>query len=228
MAGNNANRSIFQFFWQSVIMRDMRKLLLIWLLIWCGAQMASAQETLETAIRNKDWPALAAQFGDATHQQLAVYFKDCQGVGFSVLRQDDLMFFARFRDFAEIGEITYKQENGKYTQLSLKRNIKPLHFINSFSRYAVTDRFLRMGDAEIHFIRGALYRGLPMGNVFIFSGQWEFKIRPESEEERLTLQNQVRSDTLKKESQAGVFIFNEPDLAGRPAGAHAGQGPCRR
>ena len=75
-----------------------------------------------------------------------------------------------------------------------------------------------MGDAEIHFIKGAMYQGLPMGNVFIFSGEWEFKIRPESEEERLTLQNLVRSDTLKKESQAGVFIFNEPDwLAELPA-----------
>jgi hypothetical protein len=182
------------------------------LLCLVNLQLVIAQEPLETAIRNKDWPALAAQFDDQTHQQLAEYFQECQGVGFSVLRQNDLMYFARFQNFAEIGEITFTSENGRYRQLNLKRNIKPLYFIQSFSRYAIADRTIRMGDAEIYFKKGVIYQGLPMGNVFIFAGEWEFKIRPNDEEERLTLLNLVRSDVFKKEAQAGVFIFSRPEL----------------
>jgi len=190
----------------------MKKSLLILFLLILETLSSSALEKLETMIQNKDWPALAAQFDDQTHQQLAEYFKECQGVGFSLLRQNDLMYFARFRNFAEIGEITFTSENGKYQQLNLKRNIKPLYFVNSFSRYAVTNRTIRLGDAEIRFKKGAIYQGLPMGNVFIFSGEWEFKIRPNDEEERLTLLNLVRSDAFKKEAQAGIFIFSRPDI----------------
>jgi len=190
----------------------MKKHLLILLLVLCGLRPAFAQENLEKAIKDKDWPALAAQFSDQTHQQLADYFAECLGVGFSLLRQDNLMYFARFREFAEIGEISYEQENGKYRRLNLKRNLKPLYFIDSFSRYALVDRTMRMGDAEIHFKKGVMYRGMPMGCLFIFCGEWEFTIRPEVEEERLTLLKQVRSDTFAKDAQAGVFIFSQPDF----------------
>ena len=209
---HSITRRPFIFLGGKVIICIMKKYLLIWLLLLCGLRLAFAQGTLETAIKAKDWPALGAQFSDDTHQQLAAYFKECQGVGFSLLRQDNLMYFARFRDFAEIDEITYERENGKYRQLNLKRTLKPLHFIDSFSRYAITDRTIRMGDAEIHFKKGVMYQGLPMGSVFIFCGEWEFKIRPEAEEERLTLLNQVRSDTFKKEARAGIFIFSQPDF----------------
>lgn len=190
----------------------MKKYLLLCLLVLCCLQPAFAQGSLEKAIKDKDWPALAEQFSDQTHQQLVVYFKECLGVGFSLLRQDNLMYFARFREFAEIGEISYEQENGKYRQLNLKRNLKPLYFIDSFSRFDIADRTVRMGDAEIHFKKGAIYKGLPMGSVYVFCGEWEFKIKPESEEERLTLINQVRSETFVKEAQAGVFVLNQADF----------------
>jgi hypothetical protein len=203
---------------KKVIMPVMKKYLLLCLLILNCSWTAFAQENLETAIKEKNWTALAAQFSDQTHQQLAAYFGECLGVGFSLLRQDNLMYFARFREFAEIGEISYELENGKYRQLNLKRNLKSLSFIDSFSRYTLVDRTIRMGDAEIHFKKGLLYQGLPIGCVYIFCGEWEFKIRPEAEEERLTLLNQIRSDTFEKESQAGVFVFSQPDfLADLPA-----------
>ncbi len=196
----------------------MKKQLVAVLLMWTGICLAIAQESLETVLKKKNWPALALQFTDDTHLQLAAYFQDSLAVGFSPMRPGDLMYFARFRDFAEIGEISYEMENGKYRHLSLKRTIKPLNFIRSFSRYSVVDRTLRMGDAVIHFKNGNIYRGLPMGNMFIFTGDWEFRIRPESEEERLTLVNLMRSETFAKDCQAGVFIISQPDfLDGLPA-----------
>jgi hypothetical protein len=196
----------------------MKKRLIALFLILAGAGLALASDPLATAIQKKDWPALAALFSDETHQQLVAYFNDCQGVGFNLLRPDDLMFFVRFRDFAEIGELTFVYENGRYRQLNLKRNIKPLYFVDSFSRYEVTDRILRMGDAEINFKKGAIYRGQPMSNLFIFVGSWEFRIKPDSEEERLTLRNLVRSDTFAKDAQAGIFVCNQADfLEGLPA-----------
>ncbi len=198
-----------------------KRLLVLGLLLWVAVPIFATepQEPLAAAIRQKDWPALAAQFSDDTHLQLAAYFQECQDVGFSPVRPNDLMFFARFRDVAEIGELTYERENDKYCRLALKRVIKPMHFIRSFSRYAVTDRRLRMGDAEIHFKKGTLIRGLPIGNVFLFNGEWEFRIRPESEEERLTLQTLERSDTLARESRAGIFVVSRPEelLAGLDA-----------
>ncbi len=214
--------TIFYFSLQRITIHAMKKRLLALFLLSTAAVLAFAQEPLETAIRQKDWPALAAQFDDDTHLQLAAYFQECQEVGFSLLRPNNLMFFARFQDVAEIGELAFERENGRYRRLALKRTIKPLYFIRSFSRYAVADRRLRMGDAEIHFHKGFIYRGMPMGNVFLFSGEWEFRIRPDSEEERLTLQSLERSDTLAKEARAGVFVLNSPGgTAGRPARAGA-------
>jgi hypothetical protein len=200
----------------------MNKRFLALLLLLAGAGLAMASDPLATVIEKKDWPALAAGFSDDTHLQLVEYFKDCQRIGFSPLRADDLMFFARFRDFAEIGELTFTTENGKFRQASLKRNIKPLYFVQSFSRYEIADRSIRMGDAVINFKKGAIYQGQPMGNLFIFVGDWEFRITPSSDEERLTLRNLVRSETFTKEAQAGAFIFNQPDfLAGLPAPTEA-------
>lgn len=190
----------------------MKKHLLLCLLVLGCSQLATALDDFETLIRNKDWPALAAQCSDQTHQQMAVYFNDCQGVGFNLLRQNNLMYFARFRAFAEIGEITYEVENGMYRQLSLKRSIHSLSFVDSFSRYDLADRVMRMGDAEIHFKKGVLFQGLPMACLWIFCGEWEFTIRPGSEEERLTLLNLVRSETFSQEAQVGVFVCNRPDF----------------
>jgi len=197
-------------------MVPMKLRLLALLLAACAALPTFAAEPLEEAVRAKDWPALAARFDDDSHRLLADYFQECQQVGFTLLRSNNLMFFARFRDFAEIGELSYELENGRYRRLALKRTIKPLYFIRSFSRYAVADRRWRMGDAEIHFRKGFLYRAMPMGNVFLFSGEWEFRIRPESEEEQLTLQALERSDTLVREARSGVFVVSRPEelLAG--------------
>jgi len=196
----------------------MKKRFLALFLLGAAAALIFAQEPLEKAVQQKDWPALAALFSDDTHRQLAEYFQDCQGVGFTLLRPDNLMFFARFRYVAEIGELSFERQDGAYRRLALKRTIKPLYFISSFSSYAIVDRKLRMGDAEIHFKKGMIYRGMPMGNVFLFSGEWEFRIRPDSEEERLTLQDLERSDTLVKEARTGIFVFSNPEnlLAGLP------------
>ena len=208
-------------------MMPMKKRLLVLWLAACAALPAFSADFLEDAVRAKDWPGLAARFADDSHRQLADYFQECQEVGFTLLRPDNLMFFARFRDFAEIGELSFESADGRYRRLALKRTIKPLYFIRSFSRYAVADRRLRMGDAEIHFRKGFLYRALPMGNVFLFSGEWEFRIRPGSEEERRTLQGLERSDTLVREARAGVFVVSRPDelLAGLPR-EEAGAAPA--
>jgi len=188
-------------------MKTMKKHLLLVLLAVMAYQPSRAQEALEKAIQDKNWPMLAAQFADNSHQQLVAYFQECLQVGFSPQLTNELIFFARFRDFGEIGKITFSQEGGKYRQLNLKRVVKPLNFIHSFSRYAIADRTIRLGDAEVYFKKGNLYQGLPMGRLFIFCGEWEFKIRPNNEEERLTLLGMVRSDTFTKESRTGIFVM---------------------
>jgi hypothetical protein len=192
----------------------MKNNLSILLLLLAFVVPAAAQDDLQTLIKNKDWTALAAQFSDQSHQQLAAYFKDSLGVGFNVLRRDELMFFARFRDVAEIGEISFETENGQYRQLSLKRSIKPLLFVDQFVRYDLADRSLRLGDAEIYFKKGILFQGMPMSGLFVFCGEWRFRIKPGCAEERLTLLDQLRDDTFDREAQAGVFYFSQADALG--------------
>lgn len=202
----------------------MKKPLLILFLLVATALQGSTAKKLETMIQNKDWPLLAAQFGDGTYQQAAAYFQECQRVAFSSLRQNDLTFFARFRDYAEIGEITFVFENGLYRQLTLTRNIKPLQFIQAFSRYDLADLTIRMGDAEIFFKKGVLFQGLPMDDLFIFCGEWTFSIRPQDAEERLTLLNLERSEGFKKDAQAGIFILKGPEIiSGLPEPQAAGE-----
>ena len=195
----------------------MKKCLLVLLLLAAGVLWPSAHEKLEMAIQKKDWPALAALFADDSHQQAVAYFQECRRSEFSLAQKNKLMFYARFREFAEIGEITFAFENGAYRQLSLKRNVKPLDFVEAFNSYAISDRSIRMGNAEIHFKKGIIYQGLPMGSLFIFSGEWTFKVRPEDEEEQLTLLHLVRSETFEKDAQAGVFIYDPSEmLSGLP------------
>jgi hypothetical protein len=190
----------------------MKKHLLILVLLMAGTLAAAAPDRLEMLIQQKDWPALAALFSDDSHQQVAAYFAPCQRVVFGAVTANDVMFFARFRDQAEIGEISFETENGAYSKLSLKRNIKPLHFVDSFVGYAVDDRTIRIGDAEIVFRKGTIYQGRPMANFYIFAGDWTFRIRPDDEEERLTLRYLVKDERFEKDAQAGVFIYNGPDL----------------
>ncbi len=212
-----------------VIIVNMKRSWLFLLLAFCALRPALAQTALESSIQNKDWPALAALFSDDSYRPLIDYFTTCQGVGFSRPRPDNLMFFARFSDLAEIGEISFAVENGAYRSLELKRTIKPLYFVRAFSRYTVADRRLRMGDAEIHFRKGFIYRASPMENLLLFSGEWEFRIRPSSEEERLTLRGLERSDTLVQEGRAGVFIVSRPeDLLDGLAAPEPSAGPEER
>lgn len=192
-------------------MSAMKKRILTLLLLAAAALPALAVEPLADVLRRKDWTELAALCGDDSHQAVAEYFRSCQAVAFAPLRPSELLFFARFPEAAEIGEISYEQAEGRYRRLELKRTIKPLYFIRSFARYPVDGLTLRLGDAEVNFKKGVLYRGLPIGSIFLFSGEWEFRIRPESEEERLTLQSLERSDTLVREARAGVFVLAQPD-----------------
>jgi hypothetical protein len=194
-----------------VIILGMKKAWPLLLIACCSLFPLRAQEEIEAHIQKKEWPALAALFADNSHQALVDYFADCQSVGFTRLQPGTLMFFVRFSDFAEIGEISYIRENGAYRQLELKRTIKPLYFVRDFSRYAVSDRRLRMGDAEVILKKGVLYRGRPMGTLFLFSGEWEFRIQPSSQEEQLTLRALERSDTLVHEGRAGLFIISRPE-----------------
>ena len=200
-------------------MEDMKiatvlALVLVWTLFSAPPPLPAqpAQHPLAGAIQQKDWSAVAGLCADSSFQPLEAYFRDAEKVFFNLIKANDLMFFVKFPDHAEIGELVFAEENGRYLKLNLRSDLKPLQFVRSFSAFAMVDRTLTMGDAAIHFKKGIIWQAQPMGNLYVFSGDWEFRIQPSDEEERLTLQALIREDTLKKESQAGVFVFNQPDL----------------
>ena len=150
---------------------------------------------------------------DDTHLQLAAYFQECQGVGFSLLRPNDLMFFARFRDFAEIGEITFgfeeRQSTGTWPEAHHQAPVfHPCFF--PLCRHPTA----RCAWATPRSIsrKGSSTAACPWATCSFSPANGNSGSGPRSEEERLTLHSLVRSETLAKEAQAGIFLFASPIL----------------
>jgi len=193
-----------------------KKVACLWLLILFFSLSGPglfAGEELAALISGKKWLSLPALFADESGKILPEYFAESLSIKFVTYAGDrKLTYKTKFSDYAEIGTITYDVKDGKYVNLRIENEIKPLYFIEKFRQYAVRDLTIRLGEAEIYFQDGDLYQVLPFGQVFLFKGTWRFSLRPSDEEERLTLEYQFKKDTLTKTSDWGVFILPDMDF----------------
>ncbi len=180
-----------------------------------GQEKENEHEVLKNLIINKEWEKLPALFteGEKSYMTLKDYFSSGKSIKFAPdAGAKALTYNAKFGDRGEIGVITFEKIKGKYARLKIGNQIRPLYFIEKFREYQTihavdTPLTLTMGDAVIRFKQGTFYQTLPLKFLLLFDGQWEFSIKPNDEEERLTLKRKFKTDSFTAAPQQGIFIL---------------------
>ena len=130
----------------------------------------------------------------------------------NTVKTNQFLYQAKFPEHGEIGFITFKKKYGRYFELKFRNQIKPLYFIEKFKKYRVSDTQITVGEARINFIKGTLYETLPLKSLFFFKGTWEFYLKPNNKEEKLTLIRKYKNDYFLKSSNIGMFILYDRDF----------------
>ena len=125
------------------------------------------------------------------------------------LQTNQFVYKAKYADFAEIGNLSFSKENNLYALLKIDNQITPIYFIDGFKKYAVSDRVLTIGDAQVHFDKGFFYLAWPARQPLLFEGQWHFQLTPGDAEERLTLSRLFKNETFSQANKTGIFILDD-------------------
>jgi hypothetical protein len=171
-----------------------------------------SSEGLKNLIEEGKWRELGALFQDDSYNILEDYFSPGTSVKIITSRLNNLTYKAKFENQGEIGVITFEEKNGRYFNLKIKNQIRPLYFIERFKKYKAVDVKLSIGDARLHFINGHFYESSPFQWLLLFKGKWRFYIKPGDREERLTLTRYYKRPHFSKISKNGIFILTEKDF----------------
>lgn len=201
------------FFYNSIMMK--RNVILLLLLTFAVLGFGETDDVLVKVLTEKQWEKLPALFLDDGHSQLKEYFFGARSVVCAVSRPNQLAYTAKFPRSGEMGVLVYEKKNGKYLNLKIKNQIKPLHFIETYKKYSAAGIRLTLGDARIHFINGTFYEPLPFGKMLVFKGTWKISITPGDEEERLTLKRKYRDESFERTEKTGIFMLQERDFLDR-------------
>lgn len=187
----------------------IKHLVVLICLLGLSADFLIADNRLAELIIGKKWAGIAPLFSDSSHQKLESYFRESLDIKFITYPTNKLTYKAKFRSYAEIGTITYEKTNGRYKQLNIKNQIKPLIFIEGFKQYRILNRRISIGDAKINFRDGHFFLSHPFGQVLFFIGEWEFSITPSDPEEQITLTQLYREDRISQSRNWGIFILKD-------------------
>jgi hypothetical protein len=168
-----------------------------------------AQELLTNLITQKKWPELAAVFADNSYTPLENYFGGAQSIQFVEQQANRFVYKVKYADFAEVGNLSFSKENNLYALLKIDIQITPIHFIDGFKKYAVSERDLTIGDARVHFDKGFFYLAWPARQPLLFEGQWHFELTPGDAEERLTLERLYKKEAFSQANETGIFILDD-------------------
>lgn len=185
---------------------------LILLLLTFGLASQSLPHRLADLVKDKDWDGLAALCADASHRGVAAHFSGAAALVLGVDGDEQLTYYARFADFAEIGKLTFSLQGGRALGMEVVKGISTLSFVSDLIPHPVHNQKVESGDARITFRNGTMYQGRPMDSVFIYVGDWDFSIRPGNKEEQLTLKTQVGKDTFSVKGGVSVFIWDAESL----------------
>lgn len=174
-----------------------------------------ANESLISVITGKKWQQLPSLFLDNSHKTLKKYFATVQSIKITTSQPDHVTYKAKFSQQAEMGVIAFEKKSGKYLNLEIKNQIKPLYFIEAFKKYRAANVQLTVGDAQLHFTNGHFYESVPSGSLLVFKGEWNISINPNDEEEKRTLKRQYKKDHFEDSGETGVFILDSTDFLGR-------------
>ncbi len=171
---------------------------------------------LGNLIKKKQFDQIASLTIDNTYLQLKAYFRQHRGIAFELQSSNQLMYFVKFQDRAEIGLISYQVKNGQYSEILLKPLIKPLYYIEKFSQYVIQNETITLGDATLHLKQGTIFKITPYNHLYLFQGSCEFQIKPNDVEEQRTIQYLFRKDTfIKKNNSAVLYLPNTKLLTGK-------------
>lgn len=167
---------------------------------------------LQQLVADRNWPGLGEICADTSHTGIASYFSAAKSIALTVDGDGQLSYFSRFPDYAEIGKLLYTAKENKIGELTLKKGVSALKFIEEYLSYRVDNLLLRMGDATIRLDEGILYQAWPLGNFFVFVGEGSFSIEPGDGEEVLTLKNLTGKGELRFDFREAGFIVNPAGL----------------
>jgi len=190
----------------------MKKKIQIIILIFILTGIIHSQSQLHELISRKEWGKISLLFSDSSHKILPRYFKLSTQIRFVTYNISQLTYKAKFRQYAEIGTITYETKNGKYFNLKIKNQISPLFFIENLHKYPVKDKLITLGDARIYFKEGHFFHSQPFGQVLFFHGLWDISIYPSDDEEKLTLKYLFKNETFSKSNKWGIFKLKNKDF----------------
>ncbi|MCP5104426.1 MAG: hypothetical protein GY950_13645, partial [bacterium] len=175
----------------------------------------SGDELLISTLTGKNWNRLPTLFQDGSFKILKKYFSEARAIKVVTSEENRLTYNAKFSSRGEIGVIVFEKKEGKYLNVKIKNQIKPLYFIDKFKKYPVSNLQLFIGDARIHFSSGYFYHSLPFQWLLIFEGRWSISIKPGDKEEKLTLKRKFKKDFFAESSNSGVFILHNTDFLAR-------------
>jgi len=164
---------------------------------------------LKNIISEKEWNGLPQIFSDNSYTLLEDYFNKVEYIKFVGHGSKKITYRAKFTKYAEVGVIIFNKKDKKFSNLSIINQIKPIYFIKNFKKYHVKNLSIKIGDAKIHFEEGYIYESTPFNLLMIYRGKWKFSIKPNDEEERLTLKKKYKKDFFSKSNKEGIFILED-------------------
>lgn len=169
-------------------------------------------ELLKNLFSSQKWEQMAEHFSDNSFQVMKNYFSTAKSVTVIAAQNQQMSYKAKFLQQGEIGVITFDKKAGKYFNLKIRNQIRPLYFIESFKKYRVNNLVISIGDARIRFIDGYFYETMPFHSLLLFQGNWTFKIKPGDHEEQLTLKRRFRRDYFTRSPNTGIFFLEEKEF----------------
>ncbi|MDQ1355478.1 MAG: Peptidase protein [Acidobacteriota bacterium] len=169
-------------------------------------------DLLIAAVKNKNWDQLPPLFKDDSYKTLITYFGDARAISITPSQPNHLSYKAKFELQAEMGSITFQKNEGRYLELEIKNQIKPIYFTENFKIYKADNNQITLGDAQIDFVSGLFYESMPNSLLLVFKGKWNISITPNDEEEKLTLRRLFKKDSFEKEGETGVFILEKKEF----------------
>jgi hypothetical protein len=176
---------------------------------------STSTETLKFLIEEGKWDELPAFFSDDSYKTLEDYFSAVKSIKIITSQLNNLTYKAKFTHQGEIGVITFREKEGKYAGVKIRNQIRPLYFIEGFKKYKAAGVRINLGDARLHFISGYFYETAPFDWLILFKGKWDFYIKPDDREERLTLIRNFKRDYFSKRNKTGIFILTQKDFLNR-------------
>jgi hypothetical protein len=169
-------------------------------------------QTLKVLIEEGRWQELPAFFSDDSFRILEDYFSSSKDIKIITSQLNNLTYKVKFSHQGEIGVITFREKQGKYSDLKIGNQIRPLYFIEKFKKYRAVNVTLTVGNARLKFINGYFYKTVPFDWLVLFKGKWNFYIKPDDREEQLTLIRNFKRDYFSHDSRTGIFILTQKDF----------------